>query len=373
MNRFRCCCTGRLSLLGGVALALAGCSTSSMDMGNNPNLTPVAQLSSICNGVATTLDGRMFVTFPKPGGGQGASVAEVHADGHVTAYPNVDWNNWKIGDPAERKFVCANSLRIGPDRNLWVVDTGTPGSGTKVLSGGAKLVVIDPHTNAVVRTIPMNDALHPDSFLDDIRFNGPRAYLTDAGAPAILVLDLLTGHSRRVLENDASTTGHRPMRAQGRVLHKPDASLAILHADQLEVSPDGQTFYFQPACGPMSKIATRYLDDPSIAPADLSSHVQPFFDTPTTGGTCIDSGGNIYVDDADHSRVLKLTPAGVESIVIQDDRLVWGDALWIDDAGSLLIPAAQLNRSAIFNQEIDAVQWPVVVYKLPIGAKPVRN
>jgi hypothetical protein len=45
----------------------------------------------------------------------------------------------------------------------------------------------------------------PRSYVDDIRFNGGRAVITDAGEAALIVLDLETGHSRRVLANHPST------------------------------------------------------------------------------------------------------------------------------------------------------------------------
>ncbi len=40
--------------------------------------------------------------------------------------------------------------------------------------------------------------LRLDSFVDDVRFRGGTAYLTDAGAPALIVLDPHTGKGRRV-------------------------------------------------------------------------------------------------------------------------------------------------------------------------------
>ena len=53
------------------------------------------------------------------------------------------------------------------------------------------------------------------SYVDDIRFNGRHAYITDAGEPALIVLDLETGDAGRVLENHPSTVDERPMMADG--------------------------------------------------------------------------------------------------------------------------------------------------------------
>ena len=381
------------ALLPSILALVAGCCTQ-RSAGPTPAAAlvpvPVLELPTHCNAAVTGPGGRVFVNFPHADGGVGVKVAEV-TDGHtVVPYPDLEWNSYSPGKYDQNRdsndkqalveagagahqFVGTNSMRVGPDGNLWVVDTGVTTPGGRPVPGGAKLVAIDTRTNKVVRIVWLDSVIRPDSFVDDVRFNGPHAYLTDAGHPAIIVLDLATGQGRRVLEDDASTTAHRPMRAVGHELVKFDGDPAMLNADQLEVSPDGRTFYFQPCPGPMVKIATKYLDDPAISPAELAAHVEPFYDTPTSGGTAIDGDGNIYLNDADQSRILKLTPAGQCSTVAADPRLHWGDAMWIDDAGSLWVPAAQQDRTATFNRGLSAVELPVRVYELPLRLKPLRN
>jgi hypothetical protein len=48
-----------------------------------------------------------------------------------------------------------------------------------------------------------------------------------------------------------------------------------------------------------------------------------FAGTLPTGGTAIDAAGNIYVSDTDRERVIKITPVGKVSTLIQDPRLLW--------------------------------------------------
>jgi hypothetical protein len=122
----------------------------------------------------------------------------------------------------------------------------------------------------------------------------------------------------------------------------------------------------------MSRIETRYLDDPSLPDAKLASHVEYFADAPSTGGTAIDVDGANYVSDTDKSRILKVSPAGEISILIDDLRLTWVDAMWIE-SGKLWMPAAQLNCVAGLNGGKDAVIWPVTIYSAALGAKPVRR
>jgi len=47
--------------------------------------------------------------------------------------------------------------------------------------------------------------------------------------------------------------------------------------------------------------------------------------------------------------------------------------MWIDAAGDLWMPAAQLNRMAPFQGGASKVDFPVHVYTLPIGQTPPRS
>ena len=184
------------------------------------------------------------------------------------------------------------------------------------MTNGPKLIGIDITTNQVVKRIALDAVVREKSFVDDLRFNGSFIYVTDAGVPALIVLDNATGQARRVLENDTSTTDRRPMYGEGKVLIKPTGDTVKIHADQLEVSPDGSLLYFQPASGPMYRIATSALNDASLSSADLARQVRFFFDSPTTGGTAMGADGTIYLNDTNLKRMLKITPSGQSSVVL---------------------------------------------------------
>ena len=335
-------------------------------------LETALSINPVTNGVATTRDGRIFLVLARIDGSDGPRVVE-WVDGKPKPYPEGLWNEWTAGKAASSGFVRVNALRVGPDGDLWIVDVGAPGIGNPKLPGGPKLVRIDLAANKVRRIYELDVTTTGESFIDDVRFNGRHAYATDAGAPGLIVLDLESGASRRVLDGDPSTTAQNPMSAEGQPMLGPDGKPVYIHADQLEVSPDGRWLYYQPCSGPLYRIETRWLDDPSIGDAERARYVERFADTPPTGGTAIDAAGNIYVSDTDQLRVIKITPEGKVSTLIQDPRLLWVDAMWIDAAGDLWIPAAQLNRMAPFQGGTSKVDFPVHVYKLRIGQMPPRN
>ena len=338
-----------------------------------PALVPIVTSNLVLNGVTASRDGTMFITYARQDRAHGIEVGRL-VDNAPTPFPDVAWNDWTPGRDGHGVFVWANALRIGPDGLLWVVDAGAPGPGKMQVPGGAKVVRLDPKSGEVKAVYPMDGAVKPMSYVDDIRFNGDHAYLTDAGKPGgIIVLDLRSGQVRRVLDNDASVGAQVAQTADGRALVDPQGRPVGVNADQLEVSPDGRWFYYQPATGPFYRIGTRYLDDPQQSAASLSARVQLWARTGASGGTAMDANGVMYASDLNHDSILRITPEGAISTLVQDPRLVWVDAMWIDEQGRLLTPAAQLDRTAGLNGGRNAVHYPVTIYALPLGAKPLRR
>jgi len=138
------------------------------------------------------------------------------------------------------------------------------------------------------------------------------------------------------------------MSAEGHILYSMGKP-AYTYADQLEVSPDGQWLYYQPSSGGMNRIQTCHLNDAFYNSSMndnsvLDRYVQPFAHTPATGGTAIDADGNVYTSDIDSQRVIKVAPDGTMTTLVQDPRLLWVDAMWIDDQHRLWMPCDQLNR-----------------------------
>lgn len=333
-------------------------------------LIAALSLNVVTNGVAVSEDRRIFMTIARFDGSDGARVAE-YVDGELRSYPDSEWNKWTFGESGLNRFVRVNSIRLGPDGDLWLVDVGAPGIGKAKVRSGPKLVRIDPSINQVRRVYSLDKSTTAKSFIDDVRFNGQRAYITDAGDPAIIVLDLRTGRSRRVLEGDHSTTAHRPISADGQVIIGADGRPVFVHADQLEVSPDGNWLYFQPCSGPLYRVPTSLVDDP-MKSGLLSRRVELFAETTCTGGTAIDAQGNIYASDTNLRRILKISPTGVVKTFLRDSALSWIDAMWIDSAGYLWMPAAQLDRLGPFQGPggISRVIYPVRVYKTKVNRGP---
>lgn len=331
------------------------------------------------NGVSTTPDGQLFLVYARVDGSKGAQVVKYDRSTNTsTPYPNLEWNSYEDGKDPATHFLGVNSQRVGPDGKLWIVDKGATALGAPVdLPYGPKLVVVDTTTAKVARVYPMGNVTRVDSLLDDIRFNPStgKAYLTDAGSPGLIVLDLGSGMAVRVLNDDPSTSDTMAVSAEGVLMYFAPGEPAYIYADQLEVSPDAKWFYYQAASGGMFRIETKYLEmafyNSSLNSNEvLGAYVQPYSNTPSTGGTSIDADGNIYVSDTDSQRIIKLSSNGTKTLLVQDPRLLWVDAMWITSDKKLWMPAAQLNRGTPFNNGKSYIVKPLHVFSIDIGVGP---
>lgn len=236
-----------------------------------------------------------------------------------------------------------NAARIGPDGKLWVVDAGNTGIGTgaKAVAGASKLVRIDLATNRVDKVFSFKAPIQGlYSYFDDVRFNGHFAYITDPGEKSLVVVNLQNGQAWRVLQNHPLSIDHLPIYAEGKKLYLANGNEKRVGLDQLEVSPDGKYLYYQPVPVPMARIESQYLDNPTLTSAEVAKQAKHWLATWSTGGTAIDSEGNIYSSDVNNSSIKRISPAGKVTTVIADPRLVWVDAMWIQ-GGYLWMPAGQ--------------------------------
>ncbi|MFI6098093.1 SMP-30/gluconolactonase/LRE family protein [Lentzea sp. NPDC051213] len=329
----------------------------------------VAQSDGMVWNAVAVDHGRVFVGGQRWSGSTGPALGLITADGGVAPYPDAAWNAWRPGDAAGTAFVNVNAINLDGRGGLWAVDTGAPTFGGDPLPGGAKLVRVDVAGNRVSRVYPFNsEVAPPGSYVNDVRFNGHTAYLTDAGRPGLIVLDLRTGAARRVLDGHPSTAApaDRPVVVDGTVVRGADGKPLKVNADPLELSPDRRWLYYGPLSGPWSRVPTWALDDPGLSPARLAGQVRPWADLPPTGGTAMDRKGNLYFSDLARNSVARRSPGGRITEVVQDPRLHWTDAPFLDARNNLWLPVPQLDRAAPFNGGTSRIRFPVQLFRLAL-------
>lgn len=332
----------------------------------------VASKGAVWNAVAVFRK-RVFLSGPRWAGSHLPALVETTVKGGAfRPFPDPVWNGWAPagGTPAAGSFVGISALRLEGTR-LWVVDSGTTRLGGDPVPDGPKLVALGLGSNRgaakVERVILFGpEVAGPGSSLGNVRINRNRAYLTDAGRPGLVVVDLDLGTAWRVLNGHPSTVAPsgRPIIIEGKAVMGPDGKQLRINAEPLEVSPDRQWLYFGTLHGPWSKVPTRLLDDPGTPPEKLADAVEPWVDLPPTGGTAMDSDGRLYFSDLGANALRVRTTDGHFRTVVQDRRLHWIDAPCLAGDGSLWLPAAQLDRTQAMNGGKDEIEQPMTVFRL---------
>ncbi|KAJ5009265.1 hypothetical protein K4K57_009093 [Colletotrichum sp. SAR 10_99] len=349
-------------------------SSSSLATALADGLTIALTLDRATQGISISSDGRKFLT-QRYSTTDAPQAVELLSNGTTVLYPDSTWNSWTSNSTLDPKkaFVSIDGARIGPDGRFWVVDGGTTDSDGELVSGSSKLAGVNLTTNAVDKVYYLDNLTETGSVIDDVRFNGNVAYLSDT-AGALVVMDLSTGEGKRVLVGHSSAVAWFSMAYNGSLVpgyQGGDSTLSV-GLDQIEVSPDGVYLYYQPCNGGMYRIETQYVDGTltnSTLAENLGDYAVPFALTPSTGGTTIDEDGNIYVSDTNLLAIWKVKPDGSSSILVQDDALVWTDLMWVDADKNLWLPASQMRPGAnglmadgpnyIFTYPIDAGPSPI--------------
>jgi sugar lactone lactonase YvrE len=341
-----------------------------------PLLAGAAELTEVAKfpdrqltGVAVSKSARVFVNFPTWSDDHSLSVAEI-VDGLPKPYPNAEMNQ---PGPPESHFVCVQAVYVDARDALWIVDPAAPKM-KEVIPGGAKLIKVDLATNQVVQTIPFGGSAAPKkSYLNDVRIDGDggTAYLTDSGLGAIVVVDLKTGKTRRVLEGHKSTRSEKEVKltVDGReLLDQEKKSPPQIQSDGIALdSRNGYLYYHALTGRTLYRVRTDYLKDEKISEHDLEGKVETVATTSPADGMLEAPDGSVYLTNLEKNGIDRWNASAnkVETI-LSDKRLLWPDTMsWAPD-GSIFVTASQIENMPRFNGGKSARTEPYRLFKLAL-------
>ncbi len=323
----------------------------------------VAHFAHQVTGVTVSEDNRIFVSFPRWTEDAPVSVAELLPGGELEPYPNAKWNGWRNARKDELSpkdhWVCVQSVVADGRGSLWVLDPAAPAQ-SHVVDGGPKLVRIDLATNKVKQSIAFGEDTAPQgSYLNDVRFSpdGGHAYITDSGVQgAIVVVDIKSGEARRMLDGDPSTQMKKGLdvKADGKVLRRPDGRGVEFSADGIELSGDGQYLYWQAIKGDtLYRIPTQVLQGAS---GDASGGVETFGYNGVNDGLLLARGTNRMLltsveDSAIKMRDLDEGANAPLQTLVRDERLRWPDTFSQGPDGAVYVTSSHIQDSAFFKPD----------------------
>ena len=339
-----------------------------------PQGKPIIEVAHFDNyqvtGVAVSKTGRLFANFPHWEGDYKNAVVEVLPDGTNKPYPDESWNSYADGDKnTAGKWVCVQSVTVDDKDHLWVLDPGNINM-KGVVAGAPKLVQIDLSTNQVVQNIPFGSDIAPEkSYLNDVRIDNARevAYLTESGLGGIVVVDLKTGKSRRLLVEDGSTVYNKnvDLTINGKEVLDEKGQKPKFNADGIALSPDGDYLYWQALMGEtLYRIPTEKLRDENLSKNDLHNAVETVAQLFPCDGYWMDKSGTLYLSDLRGGDIKKRTPDGKIELVCQDARIQWPDSFAMGPDGALYFSCSHIHHQPKYNGGQSARTEPYAIFKV---------
>ena len=314
--------------------------------------------------IAVTPEGRLIMSQHQFFGAP-LRVVEVNSDGSVVPFPDRVWSS-----QTNDKGIGLNTvLGLRSDENgvVWMLDRssgeGQPG----------KIVGWDTVNDELYQVIYLPQPIIGDSpFLNDLAVDLDRdkIYITDTASgedSALIVVDLITGFSRRVLEGDVSTRPEDiPTIIDDRTITL-GGEPAKIGANPITIDPNNEWVYYAPMSGTsLYRISTKDLTDESLSAEELSSRVQRYGDKPICDGITVDGAGNVYITSITDNAIGVVDRNGAYKTLYQNDKLLsWTDGMAFSADNYVYVTVSQLQNSPALNNGKNDFDPPFYLVKFP--------
>lgn len=257
-------------------------------------------------GVSVSDKGRIFVNFPRWRNTVENSVVEISKEGNLQPYPNKNWNSWNIEQAvSDSVFIGVQSV-VAFAKKLYVLDTRNPiWEGTV---DAPRVYVFNLKNNSLEDILILSEGSYkPNSYINDLRVDlkNNAIYFTDSNEGALVIYDLSTRKSRRVLDNHFSTRAETDyLTFDGKKWGgKP------VHSDGIALNPKSNRLFFHSLTGyTLYSVSTAVLLNGTEA--EIEANVKIEAETGAPDGMIFDKHQNLYLADLEHNRIDYLTPEG---------------------------------------------------------------
>ncbi|NMN71551.1 L-dopachrome tautomerase-related protein [Rhizobium sp. 57MFTsu3.2] len=305
------------------------------------------------------------------------AVRVIGSDGNHRPYPNEIW----AGKPRQdgRGMTGVIGIRADKDDVVWMLDMGDAGN-------QPKLVAWNDRADRLHQIIVLpQSVLRFSSFAQDFVIDAQRKriYIADmtlnangsSDYPAIIVVDLVTGLARRVLENHpALQPDEAPVVIDGKTVATVTADGRTVPyrygLNPIAIDPLGRWVYFGALSGKsVYRIDANILSDDTVSAEVVAGGVEFWCAKPPCDGFDVDAVGNVYITDIVKSAIGVASPAGYRVLVEDTERLGWPDGVELDVQGHwLYITSNQLHRHPLLNSGDDASRPPYYLLRLRVDA-----
>ena len=185
---------------------------------------------------------------------------------------------------------------------------------------------------------------------------------------AILVVDLASGKSRRLLADHPSTKsepGYVPV-IGGKELRNESGQAPKIHANGIAVDAEGEYLYYHALVArTLYRIKTSYLKDAGLKEPQLAAHVERVAETGAVDGMLMDENDDLYLTALEENAIKRYQiDSDTLETVVQDGLIQWPDSMSVSDDGYLYFTASQINLMPRFNNGVDNRILPYRFFKI---------
>ncbi|NDJ52023.1 MAG: hypothetical protein GYB68_02935 [Chloroflexi bacterium] len=287
-------------------------------------LEVVAELPLPPANIAVSADERIFFNYHSLGssGDENGHTVFEWIDGAAVPYPSADF---------QENFQTTLGMLIDSQNRLWIIDPATLDN-----DRNTRLFAFDLESDELIydHTFQTDDA----DLAQDVQITADGRYVIAASTglfdfvPANLIIhDTQTGETRTVL------AGHESVGTQNWRITGPDgAGVTLLWGlidwrigvDGIALTDDDAWLYYGSIShDTLYRVRTTDLLDASLTDDELAARIEAVGQKPMSDGFSMDQEGNVYITDVENGGIARMSPDGVLTTLVKDDRVVWADGI----------------------------------------------
>lgn len=292
--------------------------------------------------IAVSTDNRVFFTVHPESRPANNKVLEI-VNGVAVPFPNQSFQS--------THFETVLGLFIDTKHQLWTIDHGNHGS------GNVRILAFDLETKETIYDHTFDSEIAPlGSFFNDLQVDIENGfvYIADFNFfgrnPALVVHDLNSGKSRRLLES------HSSVFPQDWIIRSPVKEMTFVGGlvalkpgiDGIVLDHKNEYVYWGAmAHDRLYKIPTSVINDFNAPHSEIEDAIITVGKKPMSDGLSIDTLGNIYITDVENQGLAIMTPEGELSTLIRDDRVTWADGCSFGGDGYLYFTDSELPNQML--------------------------
>lgn len=314
--------------------------------------------------IAVSADGRLFFTVHPESRPRGNRLLE-YVNGAAVPYPDIE-SQFELFDTV---------LGVAIDRldRLWTIDHGNHGLRT------ARLLAFDLRNGKLLRDQRFPPHIAPaGSFLQDLQISadGKTIIIADASfwrkSPAIIVYDIETGSTRRVLEHDKSVSSENYRIRNSERDMSFLGGIVSLRGGVAGIALGPEWLYFGALSGSgLYRVRLADLRNNNLPDSQLSARVERYATKPLSDGLSIDVDGNVYVTDIEHNSVCFVGEDRKMTTLIRSGDIRWPEALSFGPDGWMYIADSALSELVLQPREHIEAQRPYRIFRFQTGTEGV--